>query len=90
MHPRSAAASASETSQGIQPYSLHTTPHIITPPPPLQTRNNTLYSPSSVFSNGPCKTFADWQAAGQDAESKVLEMPSVAEIVAMGKAVLNA
>jgi hypothetical protein len=55
----------------------------------FQTWNNTLYSPASAFSNGLCKDFASWQAAGQDHASKVLPMLAVAEIVAMGKAVVK-
>ena len=55
----------------------------------FQTWNNTLYSPSSAFSNGPCKDFAGWQAAGQDRGSKVLPMLAVADIVAMGKAIVK-
>lgn len=54
-----------------------------------QTFNNTLYSNGSVFSNGPCSTFAEWQSAGQDRDSHVLPMPSISDIVAMGKAVLQ-
>jgi len=55
----------------------------------LQTWNNTLYSPGAKFSNGPCTSFSAWQAAGQDRGSKVLDMPPVAQIVAMGKAVVG-
>jgi hypothetical protein len=51
-----------------------------------QTWNNTLYSNGSIFSNGPCKNFSAWQAAGQDKGSQVKPMPTVEEIVAMGKA----
>ena len=51
--------------------------------------DNTLYSVGANFSNGPCATLAAWQAAGQDKGSKVLEMPPVAQIVAMGKAILQ-
>ena len=54
-----------------------------------QTWNNTLYSPGAKFSNGPCTSFSAWQAAGQDRGSKVLDMPPVAQIVAMGKAVVQ-
>jgi hypothetical protein len=54
-----------------------------------ETWNNTLYSPGSVFSNGPCKTFAAWQGAGQDKGSQVMPMPGVPEIVAMGKAIVQ-
>ena len=54
-----------------------------------QTWNNTLYSVGANFSNGPCATLAAWQAAGQDKGSKVLEMPPVAQIVAMGKAIVK-
>lgn len=59
-----------------------------------ETWNNTLYSAGAVFApppgdNNSCATFAQWQAAGQDRGSKVLPLPSVAEIVALGKAVLG-
>jgi hypothetical protein len=37
---------------------------------------------------GDCKDFAAWQGAGQDLGSKVLPLPSVAEIIAMAKAIL--
>jgi hypothetical protein len=55
----------------------------------FQTWNNTLYSPGANFSNSPCDSLKQWQAAGQDRGSTVNPMPSVAEIVAMGKAVLS-
>ena len=48
-----------------------------------------LCSPGANFSNGPCASFSAWQAAGQDRGSKVLEMLPVAEIVAMGKAIVQ-
>jgi hypothetical protein len=54
-----------------------------------QTFNNTLYSNGSAFSNGPCATLAQWQAAGQDRESQVLPLPSNLDIIAMGKSVLG-
>ena len=54
-----------------------------------ETWNNTLYSPSSLFSNGPCKDFTSWQGAGQDRGSKVLPMPAIEDIVAMGKAIVQ-
>ena len=53
-----------------------------------QTFNNTLYSSGSAFQNGPCTTFAAWQAAGQDRGSQVLPLPSVEEIVQMGRGIL--
>ena len=53
------------------------------------TWNNTLYSPGSVFSNGPCSSLKAWQGAGQGAGSTVQEMLPVQEIVAMGKALLE-
>ena len=59
------------------------TPHV------FQTFNNTFYSAGANFSNGACASFAAWQAAGQDRGSRVLPMPTVAEIVAMGRAVLG-
>eukprot|EP00729_Bicosta_minor_P002862 gene2862-15982_t len=55
-----------------------------------QTWNNTFYSPGANFSNAPCSSLKEWQAAGQDAGSTVNPMPSVSEIVAMGKTVLAA
>jgi hypothetical protein len=55
----------------------------------FQTFNNTLYSANVTFSNGPCKTFKDWQAAGQDRDSTLQPMPSVDTIVAMGRRVLG-
>lgn len=54
----------------------------------FQTWNNTFYSPNATFSEGPCGSLSAWQAAGQDRGSKVLPMPSIDTIVAMGKAVL--
>jgi hypothetical protein len=59
------------------------TPHV------FQTFNNTLYSAAANFSNGPCASFAAWQAAGQDRSSRVLPMPTVGEIIAMGRALLR-
>lgn len=54
-----------------------------------QTFNNTMYSPNATFSNGPCTTFTEWQAAGQDAGSQVLSMPSDDDIVLMGRQLLG-
>ena len=62
---------------------VNVTPHV------FQTFNNTLYSETSNFSNGPCASFAAWQAAGQDRESRVLPMPTIVDVVAMGRAVLG-
>mmetsp|Transcript_30133 Transcript_30133/g.90269 ORF Transcript_30133/g.90269 Transcript_30133/m.90269 type:complete len:980 (+) Transcript_30133:3-2942(+) len=53
-----------------------------------QTFNNTLYSTNATFANGPCSSFAAWQGAGQDRLSQVLPLPSTADMVAMGQAVL--
>jgi hypothetical protein len=58
-------------------------------PSVFETWNNTLYSPSTTFSNGPCDTFAKWQGQGQDKGSTVIPMLSVPEIVALGKTELS-
>lgn len=55
----------------------------------LQTFNNTLYSAQANFSNGPCATFTSWQAAGQDRLSTLHPLPTIEEIVAMGRVVLS-
>ena len=62
------------------------------------TRNNTFYAPAGVnissgrlFGRGqPCASLSAWQAAGQDAGSRAVPgLPSVSEVVAMGKGVLG-
>ena len=53
------------------------------------TFNNSLYSPNSTFSNGPCTSFESWQAAGQDSGSHVLELPSQDDIVQAGRTLLG-
>lgn len=55
-----------------------------------ETWNNRLYSPNKTFSL--CHKYdslKSWQAAGQDANSVMEPMPSVTDIVAMGKLVLS-
>jgi len=55
-----------------------------------QTFNNTLFGPNANFTApGPCPDFKAWQSTGQDSGSKVLPLPSVAEVVKMSNAVLG-
>jgi hypothetical protein len=56
------------------------------------TANNTLYSDAgSSFSTvcGQAATFAQWQALGQDVGSTNLQTPPIADLIAMGAAVLG-
>jgi len=53
-----------------------------------QTWNNTFYSPGATWATAPCASLAAWQAAGQDAGSRILPIPDADTIVAMGKAAL--
>ena len=58
----------------------------------LQTWNNTFFSPNAAFAGYPTGcgwNFSTWQAHGQDGGSRVLQTPSVDEIVAMGLAALD-
>lgn len=58
----------------------------------IQSRNNQHYSPGADFKvtcGSKTYSFKEWQAAGQDFNSSVHEMPSASEIVAIGMAVLE-
>ena len=56
-----------------------------------QTWNNTFYSPNATFmiSCGKDLDFDSWQKLGQDQGSSVHDLPSPADIVAMGRKVLG-
>eukprot|EP00658_Telonema_sp_P-2_P062380 TRINITY_DN51040_c0_g1_i2.p1 TRINITY_DN51040_c0_g1~~TRINITY_DN51040_c0_g1_i2.p1 ORF type:complete len:398 (-),score=92.79 TRINITY_DN51040_c0_g1_i2:286-1479(-) len=54
-----------------------------------QTFNNTLYAPNGMFTNGPCQSFHDWQAAGQDRMSTLQPYPPVDQMIQMAKNVLG-